>query len=150
MSEKKPFQDMSEMMKNFGEKTMDAFNKESLMKSHQSNLEALNEASRMAMDVMKSIATLQSQYIRQTFEDMSKMMKETMGQPLNENTNPKEVFSNHAGKIKDHVARTFDHTANISNIIAQSQREMLDRMHERYQEGASEVINVAKKAQTKH
>lgn len=145
-----PFRDMSEMMRDFGEKTMGAFDKESLMKSHQRNLEALNEATKMAMEVMKSIATLQSQYVKQTFDDMSKVMKDMMGQPLNKNADPKDALKTHAGAVKDHVSRAFDHTANISNIIAKSQREMFDRMHQRYQEGASEIIDVAKKTRTKH
>lgn len=145
-----PFQAMSDMMKKMQPKMPGAvpgmLDKELMMKSHRQNIETLTEANKMAVEVMKSIATLQSQYIKKTFEDMADMMK-CFAKP----DASKEGVRGNTEKVRDQVHRTFDHTANISEIIAKTQRDMFDRMCDRYSAGAEEMIDVTKKAsRTKH
>lgn len=147
---KNPFQDMTDMIKEMGDRSMQSFDKESLMKSHQQNIEALTEANRMAMDVMKSIATLQSQYIKQSFEDMSKIMREMMGQPFDKNADPKDLLTKQSSVVKEQVSRAFEHSTNVTSLLAKSQREMFDSMQKRYQENTANFIDITKKARTKH
>ena len=61
---------MKETVKNISKK-MPTLDKEAMMNSHKKNMEALTEANKMAIEVMKSLAHLQSQYVKQTFEDIS-------------------------------------------------------------------------------
>lgn len=67
------------------------------MASHRKNLDALTEANKMAIAVMKSIAQLQGQYLKQTFEDFSTSLKEKV-----EKINPKEMAEKHGSHLKDH------------------------------------------------
>lgn len=147
---KDPFKDMIDMMKEMGEKSMQSFDKESLMKSHQRNIEALTEANRMAIDVMKSIATLQSQYIKQSFEDMTKIMRDMMGQPFDKNMDPKEVLTKQSNVMGDQVSRAFEHTSNVTSMLARSQKDIFDNMQKHYYENASNFSDVVKKTRTKH
>lgn len=145
-----PFQAMTDMMKsmqmNKPGAMPGAIDKESMMKAHRRNIESLTEANKMAVEVMKNIATLQSQYIKKTFEDMSDIMKVFMKPDTS-----KEGMHIKSEKVRDQMHRAFDHTSNISEIIAKTQREMFDRMCDRYEEGADELIDVTKKAaRTKH
>ena len=145
-----PFQAMTEMMKKMKPKMPGAvpgvLDKESMMKAHRKNMESLTEANKMAVEVMKNIATLQSQYIKKTFEDMSEMMK-----GFKKPDTSKEGLQNKTDKVRDQMHRSFDHTANISEIIAKTQRDMFDRMFDRYSETTEEMIDVTKKAaRTKH
>lgn len=149
-----PFQAMTEMMKKFQAKAPGGMsgtvpgvlNKEDMMKAHKRNMETLTEANKMAVEVMRSIATLQSQYIKKTFEDMSEVMKDVM-----KPDNSKEGLRNRNAHIQDQMHRAFDHTANVNNILSKTQREMFDRMYDRYNEGAEEMIDVTKKAaRTRH
>ena len=52
--------------------------KEAVMENHRKNLTAIQDANKMAVEVIKTIAQLQSQYVKQTFEDMNAMMREIM------------------------------------------------------------------------
>ncbi len=149
-----PFQAMTEMMKKFQAKAPGGIpgpipailNKEDMMKAHKKNMETLSEANKMAVEVMKSIATLQSQYIKKTFEDMSEVMKDFMKPDAS-----KEALRKRSATVQDQIHRAFDHTANVNNILSTSQREMFDRMYDRYNEGAEEIIDVTKKAaRTRH
>lgn len=145
-----PFESMTDMLKDIQKNAMGSMNSEALMKSHRRNLEALTEANHMAVEVMKSIAKMQSQYIKQSFEDMSSIMKGVVAQPKGEKPAMKDVLNRNADIVKDQVHRAFEHSSNVTDLISRSQREMFDRMQERYQEGASEIIEVSKASRTKH
>lgn len=143
-----PFEGMQDMMKDMSKKFVGNLDKESMMMSHRKNMEALTEANRMAVEVMKSIAQLQSQYVKQTFEDMASAMKETMSHP----PVSKDALSAHAGHVKAHVEKAAKHGSTVASQISKSQKEIFDLMHKRYSESMGEMINIKDKAaaRTKH
>lgn len=144
-----PFQAMNDLMKNMQAQSgyaPGAIDKESMMKAHRKNMESLTEANKMAVEVMKNIATLQSQYIKKTFEDMTEIMKSFMKADVS-----KEANQDRTDLMRNQMHRVFDHSSGISDLIARSQRDMIDRMYDRYNEGASELSDVVKKpSRTKH
>lgn len=144
-----PFESIQDKMKSLGSK-IPQLDKEAMMNSHKKNLEALTEANKMAVEVMKSITQLQSQYVKQTFEDMSSIMKDMLSNaPMS-----KESVSKHSIHLKDQATKAFEHTTNISATLAKSQKEIFDLMHSRYHESAQEALNMkedlAQKMKTKH
>lgn len=141
-----PFQNMQDMVKDMSSRFTGSMDKESMMMSHRKNMEALTEANRMAVEVMKSIAQLQSQYVKQTFEDMTAIMKDTIAHP----PASKEAVAKHAGHMKSQVEKAVDHGANVAGAIAKSQKEIFDLMHQRYSDGLSEMIDLREKTRTKH
>lgn len=141
-----PFQNMQDMMKDMSQKMTGNIDKESMMMSHRKNMEALTEANRMAVEVMKSIAQLQSQYVKQTFEDMTSIMKDAMAHP----PASKEAVAKHTGHVKSHVEKAVEHGSNIASTLAKSQKEIFDLMHKRYSEGMGEMIDLREKMRTKH
>lgn len=117
------------------------FDKDAMMQSHRKNLDALTEANKMAVEVMKSITQLQSQYVKQTFEDFSKMMK-SMGQSGEQ--------ANHGEAVKDQLSKAMEHGSAITNTLTKSQREIMEMMHGRFSESVEELQEMQKKAAKKH
>ena len=112
-----PFQSMQDMMKDMSQKMTGNMDKESMMMSHRKNMEALTEANRMAVEVMKSITQLQSQYVKQTFEDFSSVMKDAGAHP----PVSKEAMTNHAGHVKSQMEKAMSHGSNVAQTLANSQ-----------------------------
>lgn len=142
-----PFQKVQENIKDFANK-MPSLDKEAIMRSHKKNMEALTEANKMAIEVMKSIAQLQSQYVKQTFEDMSLIMKDALAHP----PASKEAAEKHSMHAKAQAEKAFEHGSSITATLAKSQKEIFDLMHSRYHEGAQELFDLkaSNKAKTKH
>ena len=141
-----PFQNMQDMVKDMSSKVMGNMDKESMMMSHRKNMEALTEANRMAVEVMKSIAQLQSQYVKQTFDDMASIMKDAMAHP----PASKEAMTKHTDHVKSQVERAVGHSNNVASSVAKSQKEIFDLMHKRYSDGLEEMIDLRDKMRTKH
>lgn len=142
-----PFQKVQDTIKEISNK-MPILDREAMMSSHKKNMEALTEANKMAIEVMKSIAQLQSQYVKQTFEDMTSIMRDTMGHQ----NSSKEILEKQSNHMKDQVQKAFDHGASITSTLAKSQREIFDIMHNRYHQGAQETFDLQEKVtkKTKH
>jgi len=141
-----PFQSMQDMMKDMSQKMSGKIDKESMMMSHRKNMEALTEANRMAIEVMKSISQLQSQYVKQTFEDFSSVMKDAMAHP----PASKEALNAHAGHIKTHMEKAMNHGSTVAKTLSESHKGIFDIMHKRYSENMGEMIDVREKMKTKH
>jgi phasin family protein len=130
------FGDNSDMFNKFSDfKNMsDLFDKEKIMKSHRKNIEALTEANKMAVDVLKSLAQLQSQYMKKSFEDMTNMIQGSM--KTGDKANPTEK---HATAIKGHIDRTLEHSQAITSTLAQSHRDIYQLFHNRMTSGVKEA-----------
>ncbi len=86
---------------------------EAVMSGHKKNLEALSDASKMAVEVMQSIAKLQGQFVRQTFEDLNKMIRDNMshkpGEPVN--------FAASADCMKNSMQKAVEHAGKVGEIL---------------------------------
>jgi phasin family protein len=116
--------------------------REAMMENHRKNLEAMNDANKMAMEVIKAIAQLQSQYVKQTFEEMNSALREMMAAKKPEAENQWET---HASKIKDAMTKAIDHTASIANVVVKSHRDIHGKMHDRFAEGMDHMKDSASK-----
>ena len=116
--------------------------REAMMENHRKNLDAMNDANKMAMEVIKTIAQLQSQYVKQTFEEMNSALREMMSAKKPEAENHWET---HASKIKDAMTKAIDHTASIANVVVKSHRDIHGKMQDRFSEGMDHMKDSASK-----
>jgi phasin family protein len=142
-----PFNAVNEMYAQFmKDQKMPQMDKSAMFATHRKNLESLNEANKMAADVMKSIATLQGQFIRQAFDDMTSFMRDAMTQKLTP-----EVQGE---KIKGAVAKAMEHSSNIANIMLKSNQDIFKSMQNKFKEGMEDLQETTKsmgsKKPTKH
>lgn len=142
-----PFQNVTDMMKKFSE-NLPKIDREAMLKSHRKNVEALTEANKTAVEVMKSIVQLQSQYVKQVFDDVTTVMQDfTKGaSPLT-----KEGMGKVSTHLKNHVENGMAHGANIANKLVNSQKEIFEIMQGRFQDSTKEMTQMQKKTkETKH
>jgi hypothetical protein len=116
-SQPNPYEFFSSMMKNL---TVD---RDTLLSNHRKNIEALTEASKVASDVMRSVTQLQQQYVKQVFESMSSMMKETVNKGVNQ-----DAFKQQAEKFKNHINQSLEHGVTVASVVSKSQKQIYDMM----------------------
>jgi hypothetical protein len=122
---------------------MSSVDKEAMVHHHKKNLEALTQANTTALEVMKNITKLQSEYMRQTFEDFSGMMKQvTQAGPK---VNHHDVWTHHSEKIKAHVNRTAEHGKGIAETIADTHTKIYEIFHNRASDAAKDIAKRQKK-----
>lgn len=124
-----------EILKNF----KPVLDKDMMLQSHRKNLEALNEANKMAVEVMKSITQLQSQYVKQAFEDFAKIMK---GMGSGGGESPRETGE----AVKTQLAKAMEHGSAITNTLTKGQREIMEMMQNRFANSIDEIQDLQKKA----
>jgi hypothetical protein len=117
-----------------------------LIESHKKNLKVLSNAHKKTAEVMKSIATLQSQFVKQTFEDLNTVMRSAMtqkaGKPID--------LSGHTDTMKNSLHRAVDHAQNISSMLSSSGKEIHASVHERMEESKEEIKAHMAKQRTQH
>ena len=93
---------------------------EAVLVGHKKNLEALTDANKMAVEVMKSISELQGQFVRQTFEDMNTMIRENMSYKPGE----KKDFSVSADSFKNSIQKAVEHAGKVGEVLKKSGSEI--------------------------
>ncbi|RZI45405.1 phasin family protein [Candidatus Finniella inopinata] len=107
---------------------------EAILSHHKKNLDALSDAQKMAVDVIKNIAQLQTQFMRQTFEEMQSSFKEVMQSPAS-----KEKLKAHADNVKQSLFKAVDHHSNISDIVLKSHKDVYSLVQDRFKDGAQSL-----------
>ncbi|MEI7493737.1 MAG: phasin family protein [Alphaproteobacteria bacterium] len=106
-----------------------------VIEHHKKNLEALSDSSKMAADVMKSLASMQSDFVKKTFEDINAMMRELMtqkpGQPID--------MSKHAEAMKNSLQRATDHTKNMGSMLSNSSKEIHAKIKSHLDEAKEDI-----------
>lgn len=127
-----------DMMKNFANFPM-IVDRETMLKQHRKNLEAFNNCNAMALEVMKSIGQLQTQFLKQAFEEIATSMKDFV-----QNTDKKDM-SHHTDTMHNQVKRWTDYGTNVSSLLSKSHRQMYDVINTHFQESVEDAKEMSKK-----
>ena len=100
--------------------------RDGMINNHRKNLESINDANKMAIEVMKSISNLQTQYIRQTFEDFNTMLRDMTSTPPSQ-----EQWQNQSSRLKEAMSKAIDHSSSIANIVVKSNADIYSKMQNR-------------------
>ena len=114
--------------------------REALINNHRQNLDAINDANKMAVQVIKTISDLQSQYVRQTFDDMNAMVRE-----LSASKSSNNQWESHAEKIKEAMTKAIDHSTSISNVMVKSNHDLYGKMQNHFNDHLDEMKEKAHK-----
>ena len=133
------FDFMMNAMKNMG------MDREKMMESQRKNIETMNEVNKKAMEVMRSVSEMQQQYIKQTFEGISSMMKDMMGSGVQ-----KDAWQKHAENLKKHMNHSVDHGVTIANTLGQSHKEIYEKMKGHVAEHMQKATAPIKKSSKQH
>ena len=136
---------LREHQQNFTKKATQAFEKVAehlkgakidhkvIIDHHKKNLEALNLANKKAAEVMKSITSLQSQFVKQAFEDFNHIVRGPLKKKSGNDS------SNNSDVIKESFHRAVDHAHAVGNLIAGSHKDIKAHVHGRFEEVKEEV-----------
>lgn len=134
-----PFSDQgANFYKNF-QKTVNepsGVNAEKTFAANKKNMESLQDANRMALEVMRQITELQGSFMQQTFEDVTEMVRENMSF---KNKTPQEYMANQSERIQMAVSRAMEHSSNISNIMLKSNQKLFKSVKTQFDEGMKEM-----------
>jgi len=125
--------DMFEKFSNFTKTSKP--NHEKTLENHKKNLEALSDANKIAADVVKSLAKMQSDFIKQTFEDVNAILRNVMtqkpGQPIN--------LSQYSDVMKNPMQRTAEHAKKVGSALSNSGKEIHARVKNRAEEASEDI-----------
>ncbi len=111
-------------------------NAEKTFAANKKNMESLQDANRMALEVMRQITELQGSFMQQTFEDVTEMVRENMSF---KNKTPQEYMANQSERIQMAVSRAMEHSSNISNIMLKSNQKLFKSVKTQFDEGMKEM-----------
>jgi hypothetical protein len=115
------------------QKDMKKMDREAMMNNHRRSMESMSDASKTAVEVVKSISNMQSQYMRQMFEDFNAMMKDMSAAPLSP-----EVIKQQSVRMKDSFSKANEHATAVSNLMMNSNKDlyskMQNQMHDAFEE----------------
>lgn len=135
-STKDPF-NFTETLRTFAS-MQSPIDREIWLQQHRKNIEALTAANTMAAEVMKSISQLQTSFIKQAFEEMTSYIRE-----CSQNLKPADL-NKKAEPLRKQVDLMTDHSKNVANMLAQSNRQIYDVFHQRFQQSVEDVKDAAK------
>lgn len=141
-----PFADQTEtMMNKMNTQAKQGFDRRHIFNMHKKNMEALNEANTMAVNVMQQIAQLQGRFMEQTFQDIDQIIQENLEFKMQ---SPEEQFANNSKHMKNAVDRAVAHSNSISQIMLKSNQDLFKNVQNRFEEGMREMHDNINK--TKH
>lgn len=108
--------------------------KEMYMNNQRKVVDALSDANKMAMEVAKTLSSLQNQFMKQAFEDMNTIMKSMSAAPMSP-----EAWKMQANAMKDSMSRAVEHSSNMSNAVIKSQSDLYNKFQNHFQDAFEEM-----------
>lgn len=115
---------------------------EAIVSSQRRNLEALNEANKLAVEGMQAVAKRQSEIFRQVMEETAQAMREMMAAG-----SPEDKAGRQAELVKEGFQRAIANMRELAEMVSKSQGEAFDVINKRVTDSLDELKAViAKKA----
>ncbi len=108
--------------------------KEMYMNNQRKVVDALSDANKMAMEVAKTLSSLQNQFMKQAFEDMNIIMKSMSAAPMSP-----ESWKVQANAMKDSMSKAVEHSSNMSNTVIKSQSDLYNKFQNHFQDAFEEM-----------
>lgn len=127
----------SHFFKNFSQTgDMPKMDNEKMFSMYKKNMETLGEANKLAVDVMRQIAQIQGQFMRQTFEEIDHVVKENLAF---KNVEPEVQLKKNTEHFQGAVKRAMDHSTQVSQIMLKSNQDLFKSVQNRFDEGMKEM-----------
>ncbi|MCA8908382.1 MAG: phasin family protein [Rhodospirillaceae bacterium] len=136
----KPLWDM-DITKMMGDFKFPGLDVEGIMATQRKNIEAVQAANKLAMEGLQAVAQRQTEILRQTMEEISKMMQDMMAAGT-----PEDRMAKHADLLKTAFERTLSNMREMAEMIAKSNTEAAEVISARVSENLEEIKGMAKAA----
>ena len=136
-----PFtQDYTKIFRDF---KVPSYDMESLMTAYRKNLDIVNSTQQVIAEATKNLMQIQTQYVKQLFENLSQQSKET----LTSSDSVEEKTSYHARSVKDTIDHALAHTKEVNQVLAQANSKVVDTVQKRLKESVDECATIVNKVQ---
>ena len=134
------FFDTTEVSKMFAGFTFPGFDVEALMAAQRKNLEALTQASQLAVAGFQAFAKMQADLTRAAIDDASAMARDWAG-----TGDPEAKLHKQAAFAKKALATGVSNTRELVELAGKTQTKTFDVLNKRFSESLDEMTSFAKK-----
>ena len=134
-----PFWDM-DITKVMGDMKLPGVDLEALMASQRKNIEALTAANTLAFEGFQAVATRQTEILRQTMEELQKMMTEVMSAG-----SPEDRVAKQAELAKSAFEKALSNMKEVAEMVTKSNTEATSVISNRISDSLEELKSMAGK-----
>ena len=134
-----PFWDM-DITKIMGDMKLPGVDLEALMASQRKNIEALTAANKLAFEGFQAVATRQTEILRQTMEELQKMMTEVMSA-----ASPEDRVAKQADMAKSAFEKALSNMKEVAEMVTKSNTEATNVISNRISDSLGELKAMAGK-----
>ncbi|NBC32770.1 MAG: TIGR01841 family phasin [Alphaproteobacteria bacterium] len=134
-----PFWDM-DISKVMGDMKLPGVDLEALMASQRKNIEALTAANKLAFEGFQAVATRQTEILRQTMEELQKMMTEVMSA-----SSPEDRVAKQADLAKTAFEKALSNMKEVAEMVTKSNTEATNVISNRITDSLEELKAMAEK-----
>ncbi|MEH0002924.1 MAG: phasin family protein [Holosporaceae bacterium] len=116
---------------------------EALLASHRKNMDTIRQAQQTAAELVKDLVSLNNQYVRHSFDEMSNYTKSFVAQ-----MNPEKGAATSAAameKVKTSFDRSMSHCKQVTDLFSQSASKVFNNYRQRFDEGLKEAEELSSK-----
>lgn len=116
------------------------FNSEMLLNCHQNNMKVMTEINKIALQMVQSFMQLQSDYMRQNFEEIQGVAQQMSQSPFLPN-----AIALDPGKVKTIMEKASRHTQDCGKVFVDTSCQIRDIMNDHVVESLEEFKKEKKK-----
>ncbi|MEB3701670.1 Phasin family protein [Candidatus Bealeia paramacronuclearis] len=119
------------------------YDMESVMTTYRKNLDILNSTQQVIADATRNLVQIQTQYMKQLFEDLSQQTKEN----LTSSQSMEDKTASHTRSVKDTIDHAISHTKEVNHLLTQTNTKVMDTVQKCLKESVDECANIVTKVQ---
>lgn len=114
---------------------------ELFLSSYRKNMELINATHQIVAETTKSLMELQTQYMKNAFEQLSEQSKQCLSMG-----SPEDKAHKHSEMAKETLDQAVEHAREINTILTKSNEKIIEGIKKSAKEGLEEAVSMAKKA----
>jgi phasin family protein len=134
-----PSKMMDKITKAFTDYKIPGVDMSSVLEHHRKNVEALTASNKKAIEGLQSVATRQSEILKETMDEAVGALKE-----LTTSGGPKELAAKQAELLKSALEKALSNMRELAEMAAKSNTESFEVIRNRFTASISEIKDMAK------
>lgn len=113
---------------------------ELMLSNYRRNMNFINTTQQIAAETTKAVIQLQTQYMKDIFEQLSEQTKQNIS-----TLSPEEKVSRQSEATKTALDQAIEHARNVNTLISQSNEKIIENVQKRFKESVDESSSLGKK-----
>lgn len=133
-----------EATKNWKDAKLPWLDMELMLSNYRRNMDLINTTQQIVTETTKAVVQLQTQYMKEIFEQMNEQTKQNIS-----TASPEEKVAHQSDAAKKNLDQAVEHARNVNEIISKSNEKIIENVQKRFKESVDETASMAKKAKPK-